>query len=87
MSECYNVIGDIGNEDDPRAVNILESDGSWDIAAPKIPSNKVKQPLEIRKVNIGTTKDHKFIIILGIIGMRQPWRRSLTCCMKSRIYF
>ena len=24
MSECYNVMGDPNNEDDPRAINILE---------------------------------------------------------------
>ena len=54
------MIGDPDDEDDPRYVNISKPEGSRDIAALEIPSNKVKQPLEIRKVNIGMTENPKF---------------------------
>ena len=57
-SQRYSLTRD--PNDDITNINILESEGSWDIATPKIPSNKVKQPLEIRKVNIAMIEDPKF---------------------------
>ena len=62
-SECYNVTGETNDEYDPRAINISELEGRRDIAAPEIPPNRVKHSLEIRKVNIGATKDQKFASI------------------------
>ena len=44
-------------------VNILESEGSHDIAAPDIPNDPMSQPLKIRKVNIGTEENPKFVSI------------------------
>ena len=63
-TECYNVTSDPNNEDDPRAINIPESKGIWDISTPKIPSDKFKQLLEIWKVNIGMTENPKFANIV-----------------------
>ena len=40
MIECYNVTGEPGNGDDPRNINIIESEGSQDIAAPEMSANK-----------------------------------------------
>ena len=34
MMECYNVTREPDDEDNPRNINITESEGSWDIAAP-----------------------------------------------------
>ena len=63
MMECYNVSGDINDEDDMRAVNIPESKGSCDIEALDMPCNDFKQPLKIKKDNIGTIEDPKFASI------------------------
>ena len=43
-----------------RNVNILESKGSHDVAAPDIPTDPMSQLLKIRKVNIGTEENSKF---------------------------
>ena len=63
MLECYNVLWEPKNEDDPRAVEIPDSEGSRDTEALKISCNEFKQLLEIRKVNIGIEVDPKFDII------------------------
>ena len=67
------MIGEPDVEDDPTDINISESEGSLYIATPRIPSDKVQQPLKIRKVNIGTTIDPNGSPMLGIIGMRRLW--------------
>ena len=43
MIECYNVIGGPDDGDDPRNINILEIEGRWDIASPKILIEKINQ--------------------------------------------
>ena len=60
MTPCYNVLGKPNDEDEPRAINIPESNISRNIAVPKASGKKFKQPLKLKKVNIGTTKDPKF---------------------------
>ena len=52
--ECYNVSGELEDDDDLQNINILETEGSRDVAAPDI------QPLKIKKVNIGTEENPKF---------------------------
>ena len=53
MVECYNFSREPDDEDDLRVLYVLESEGSHNIETPKIPFNKFKQPLKIKKVNIG----------------------------------
>ena len=59
MMTCYNMLGEVDNEDDPRTFDIQESEGSQDIIAPKVSGNRFTQPLKLKKVNIGTTEDPK----------------------------
>ena len=60
MTECYNVTKEPDNKDDVRNINVTESEGSQDIVALDISIEKIQQPLNIRKVNIGTTEDPNF---------------------------
>ena len=41
-------------------INILETQGSRDVAAPNISTNPMSHPLKIRKVNIGMEENPKF---------------------------
>ena len=63
MMECYNVRGGPNDGYDPRNINIPESKGSQNIAASKMPTDKINQPLKIQKVNIGTEEEPKFVNI------------------------
>ena len=58
--ECYNVSGEPQDEDELRNINILETEGSKDVAALDIPTDPMNQVLKIRKVNIGTKENRKF---------------------------
>ena len=49
--------------DDTRNINIPEKEGRWDIVVPEILIDKINQPLNIRKVNIGTEEQLKFVNI------------------------
>jgi hypothetical protein len=49
---CYNINAD--EDDDPRNVNISETEGQRDIEGPGIELPFVGQPIKIKKVNIGT---------------------------------
>ena len=60
MMTCYNLSGEPEDDDELRNVNILESKGSRDVAAPDIPTDPMSQPLKIRKVNIGMEENPKF---------------------------
>ena len=53
IMECYNVSGEPEDVDELQNINILEAEGSRDVA-PNIPTDTMSQPLKIRKVNIGT---------------------------------
>ena len=59
MMTCYNVSGEPDDEDNPRAVDILDSKESRDIRSPEGPGDKFKKPLKLKKVNIGTIEDPK----------------------------
>ena len=58
--ECYNVSGDLEDDDELQNINIPETEGSRDVAAPDVPTDPMSQPLNIRKVNIGTEENSKF---------------------------
>ena len=60
MMECYNVSGGPEDDDNLWNINILEAEGSRDIAAPDIPTDHMNEPLNIRKFNIGTKENWKF---------------------------
>ena len=57
---CYNISSKPKDDDDMRNVNILESEGSRNVAAPIIPIDPMSQLLNIWKVNIGTEENPKF---------------------------
>ena len=63
MMTCYNASGEIDDEEDPRAVDIPELEGTHDIVAPEVPGDKFKQLLKLKKVNIRTIEDPKFASI------------------------
>ena len=53
--ECYNFMQEPGDEDeDPRSINIAESEGAREVEGPKLEIPAVTEPLKIKKINIGT---------------------------------
>ena len=58
--KCYNLSGEPKDDDELHNVNILEFEGSRDVAAPDILIDLISQPLRIRKVNIGSKENPKF---------------------------
>jgi hypothetical protein len=52
LQGCYNI--NVDEDDDPRDVNISETEGQRDIEGPGIELPFVGQPIKIKKVNIGT---------------------------------
>ena len=60
MMKCNNVSVEIGDEDNLRSVDIPESEGSHDIGATEVSHDKFKQPIKLKKVNIGTLEVLKF---------------------------
>ena len=68
MMTCYNVSGELDDGDDPRAIDIPESQGIHDIVAPEVPGDKSKQSLKLKKVNIKTVEDPKFTSNWRLIG-------------------
>jgi hypothetical protein len=57
LQGCYNINADEG--DDPRNVNIAETEGQRDIEGPRVKIPFIGQPIKIKKVNIGTEKAPK----------------------------
>ena len=48
------------NDDDPRYINIPESEGNHVVEVFGISSNQFLNPLKIKKVNIGSPENPKF---------------------------
>jgi hypothetical protein len=57
LQGCYNI--NVDDDDDPRDVNIAETEGQRDIEGPGIELPFIGQPIKIKKVNIGTEKTPK----------------------------
>ena len=59
--ECYNLVEEGEEDENPRNINIPESEGTFDVQGPelKIPA----KPIKIKKVNIGTKEEPKFASI------------------------
>ena len=59
--ECYNLTVD--EDDDPRNINILDSEGHCEVHGRAVESPEVTQPLKTRKVNIGSEETPKYATI------------------------
>ena len=53
--ECYNFIAD--EDEDPRNVNISESEGSCEVEGSKLEVPEITKNVKLKKVNIGTEVD------------------------------
>jgi hypothetical protein len=51
LQGCYNI--HVDEDDDPRNVNIVETEGQRDIEGPGVELPFIGQPIKIKKVNIG----------------------------------
>ena len=63
MIEHYNVSGKPKDDDELQNINILEREGSRDVATPDILIDPMNQPLNIRKVNIGMEENPKLVSV------------------------
>jgi len=63
--ECYNFT--IDEDDDPRNINIPESEGSRAVVGPTLECPEIIEKLKIKKVNIGTEETPK------IASIRNYW--------------
>ena len=53
--ECYNFASEPEEEDeDPRNINIPESEGTCDVDGPKLQIPAITEPIKIKQINIGT---------------------------------
>ena len=59
--ECYNLA--IDEDDDPRNINIPESEGHCEVHGLAVEASKVTQPLKMWTVNIGSEGKPKYAII------------------------
>jgi hypothetical protein len=67
--QCYHVDGNQEDED-PRDINIPETEGDRGVEGPTLETKDFAQPLNTRKVNIGSESEPKFANI-GTIGMKK----------------
>ena len=61
--ECYNLAGEGEEDENPRNVNIPESEGTHDVQGPELKVPDVVKLVKIKKVNIGTKEEPKFASI------------------------
>ena len=59
--ECYNPA--IDEDDDPRNIDITQSEGHCEVHEPAIEAPEVTQPLKTRTVNIGSEEQPKYATI------------------------
>ena len=59
--ECYNLA--IDKDDDPRNINIPESEGHFKVHGPTLEAPEVTQPLKTWTVNIGSEEQPKYATI------------------------
>jgi hypothetical protein len=60
LLECYNVAKEEHDEEDPRNVEVPDTEGEHVVEGTNIESIMYTQPINMRKVNIGTRKNQKF---------------------------
>ena len=67
--ECYNFVSEPEEEDeDPRNINIPESEGTRNVDGPKLETPAIMEPIKIKNINIGTDIDQS-LHPLETIGM------------------
>jgi len=59
--EFYNLI--VEEDEDPRNIDIKESEEHWKVNGPEIKMSDIIKPLKTRKVNIGSKAKPKYIRI------------------------
>jgi hypothetical protein len=59
LQGCYNI--NVDEDDDPRKVNITETEGQRDIEGPGVELPFIGHPIKIKKFNIGTEKTPKLV--------------------------
>jgi hypothetical protein len=60
LLECYNVTEEDQEEEDPRNVQVPETEGESDVVGPTLESDAYVKPLRVCKVNIGMKEKPKF---------------------------
>ena len=60
MMECYNLSRKPEDDDELHNNNIPETKGIQDVAAPDVSTDPMTQPLNIKKLNIGTEENLNF---------------------------
>jgi hypothetical protein len=63
LLECYNVTEEDQEEEDPRNVQVPETEGEHTVVGPELESDAYVKPLRVHKVNIGTKEKPKFMNI------------------------
>jgi hypothetical protein len=63
MLACYNIIEADQDEEDPRNVQVPETEGERAVEGPELKTDVYVKPLRVCKVNIGMTKNPKFVNI------------------------
>ena len=58
--DCYNMDGEW--DDDKSNINILYLEGMHEVEGSGISSDQFLKPLKIKKVNIGSLKNPKFVL-------------------------
>ena len=57
LQGCYNI--NVDEDDDPRKVNIVETEGQREVEGPGVEKPFIQQPIKIKKDNIGTEQTPK----------------------------
>jgi hypothetical protein len=60
LLECYNVAKEEHDEEDPRNLKVPETEGERIVEGLELESIAYTQPIKMKKVNIGMTKNPKF---------------------------
>jgi hypothetical protein len=81
LQDCYNI--NVDEDDDPGDVNIVETKRQRDIEGSGIELTFVRQPIKIKKVNIGTEQTPKLVNV----GMMLLLARLQNYCMNIKTCF
>jgi hypothetical protein len=60
LLECYNVMKEEYEDEDPRNIQVPEIEGTCIVEGPELSSITYTQPITTKKVNIGTMKNPTF---------------------------
>jgi hypothetical protein len=63
LLECYNVAKEEQDDEDPRNIQVLETEGERVVEGPELESFLYAQPLKTEKVNIGINENPRFLQI------------------------